>query len=99
MVSTSRMTTKRQGWVFRLLPVQRPTSVMASSSASVSGSSVNSRTWRCAAERSEDVAGRGGIGHTADCARLQCGRVARAARRCGTGPAPGLSVRRVRALG
>ena len=40
------MTMNRHGWLFRLLPDQRATSVSASSSASVGGSGVNSRTCR-----------------------------------------------------
>lgn len=43
IVAGSRMTMNRHGWLFRLLPDQRATSVRASSSASVSGSGVNSR--------------------------------------------------------
>ena len=46
IVSTSRITMNRHGCSFLLLPDQRATSVIASSSPSVSGSSVNSRIWR-----------------------------------------------------
>ncbi len=45
-VATSRMTMKRHGWPFSLLPDQRAASVMASSSLVVRGSSVNWRYWR-----------------------------------------------------
>ena len=43
---TSVTTMNRHGWVLLLLPVQRATSAIASSSARSTGSSVNSRIWR-----------------------------------------------------
>ena len=58
IVAGSRMTMNRHGWLFRLLPDQRATSVSASSSASVGGSGVNSRTWRVRSERPDALEGR-----------------------------------------
>ena len=51
------MTMKRHGWLFRLLPVQRATSVSASSSASVGGSERELADLPCPQERPDALEG------------------------------------------